>query len=38
MKRKDRPRVCWVIEHLPDLWLFGAVTPAIIYMLFSVSP
>jgi hypothetical protein len=28
------PRLAWVVNHIPDLWLFGVVTPLGIYLVF----
>jgi hypothetical protein len=33
MKRADRPRICWLVEHLPDIWLFAVVTPLVLALL-----
>jgi hypothetical protein len=33
VKRRDHPRTAWIIEHLADLWLFGVVTPVLVYVL-----
>lgn len=35
MKRRDHPTICWLVEHLPDLWLFAVVTPTLVYVLLT---
>lgn len=33
LDREKNPILCWLVDHLADLWLFGFVTPVVFYLL-----
>jgi hypothetical protein len=34
MRRRRCKIIPWVWHHFPDVWLFGVVTPLLVYALF----
>jgi hypothetical protein len=33
VKRREHHIKCWIVDHLPDLWLFCVVTPLVLGLL-----